>query len=360
MEKRKAFTLIELLVVVAIIAILAAMLMPALQRARAAASAASCLSNMRQVGLQLQMLSGNSKGFYPTCYEYINGWSSSPLDGAPPPEPVDPRAGYLHWTALVDPEGYPLDSDPATYEYPKKADLFVCPSHQLGGFAPTNFTPSRIPDPPAGQFTQTPGFNDMQAPRLSYVPNEVIMPRKKFCGEKDEAKIAAGDPEHTRYLNLVKSGQVRQPEQTIIVAEFSQSANGILGSSRGGGYAYKSHRPTNAMKVDPYTHPDIGLTEVFDGELYELQKDLNIYKLTPNEARWAIESVLADPTLAAESHHVAYIDPEPHPGGANYLFVDGHAARYTLEETLDPDYYMWGDRLYSTFNRAPILDSPTP
>lgn len=54
-RKANAFTLIELLVGSAIIAILAAILFPVFAQAREKARSASCLSNMKQLGLALNM-----------------------------------------------------------------------------------------------------------------------------------------------------------------------------------------------------------------------------------------------------------------------------------------------------------------
>jgi len=60
-----AFTLVELLVVIGIIAVLIGILMPALMAARKSAMTAQCGSNLRQIGMAMNLYLAESKGMFP-------------------------------------------------------------------------------------------------------------------------------------------------------------------------------------------------------------------------------------------------------------------------------------------------------
>jgi prepilin-type N-terminal cleavage/methylation domain-containing protein/prepilin-type processing-associated H-X9-DG protein len=64
---RRAFTLVELLVVIGIIAILIGFLLPALNKARRSAVTTACLSQLRQIGIGMNIYAAESKGWFPSC-----------------------------------------------------------------------------------------------------------------------------------------------------------------------------------------------------------------------------------------------------------------------------------------------------
>jgi prepilin-type N-terminal cleavage/methylation domain-containing protein len=109
---KRAFTLIELLVVIAIIAILAAVLFPVFTRAKDAAKKASCLSNMKQIGLAMEMYLNDHDDRLPDRRDL-----KSALPGGYKPwttwPPSDPRAG---WAVIT------------LRPYTRNNDIWLCPT----------------------------------------------------------------------------------------------------------------------------------------------------------------------------------------------------------------------------------------
>ncbi len=107
---RRGFTLIELLVVIAIIAILAAILFPVFARAREKARQTSCLSNLKQIGLALQMYAQDYDDTLPRSAMYTE------------PSAVLPEGGPDYWFEQI-------------YPYVNNAQIFACPSESFNGIS---------------------------------------------------------------------------------------------------------------------------------------------------------------------------------------------------------------------------------
>jgi prepilin-type N-terminal cleavage/methylation domain-containing protein/prepilin-type processing-associated H-X9-DG protein len=114
MQRRTGFTLIELLVVIAIIAILAAILFPVFAQAREKARQAGCFSNMKQIGLALQMYQQDYDGTWPLCF--VQGAARNDPNAWPsPPFSTKYRKDEILWYVWL-------------YAYTKNLRVFNCPS----------------------------------------------------------------------------------------------------------------------------------------------------------------------------------------------------------------------------------------
>ena len=116
--QKAAFTLIELLVVIAIMALLISILVPALSRAKEAAKRAVCSSQLKQVGVAIELYAQSNDGMMPYYGDEMH-----------------PYALYRSEPEWLDVDGKPIAMKVALlYEggYITEPEVFYCPSNKMG------------------------------------------------------------------------------------------------------------------------------------------------------------------------------------------------------------------------------------
>ena len=174
MSRRKAFTLIELLVVIAIIAILSAILFPVFAQAREKARGISCLSNMKQLGLSLNMYGQDNDG---TMMQ--TSWELGSLKSK------------IHWSYIVQP-------------YVKNLQIFVCPSD------PFPVVPLNRQCGPGDVLGVS--LCDAQAPKFSYINSYNVMPAHDWL-PPSEASIEAAS---NTIILAERRNNMNDPAKTLI------------------------------------------------------------------------------------------------------------------------------------------------
>lgn len=300
---KKAFTLIELLVVIAIIAILAAILFPVFAQAKLAAKKTADLSNTKQLGTAMQIYIGDWDDVFPVA----NHRNSEPgLEGQ-----------EIHWSWMLAP-------------YVKNEQIFVSPGDKNGGWAPGCFNQANnnrgfgIPGGqtngcaqqgyPAGVFTA-------QVARLSYIGNQLLMPRKRQA---------------TDTATAVSATQVDNVSGTILLSAMS---DGAFCMQRDPGGEFRTYR--NALGIARSGQRD------FSGTQLPAAGDLPFEAISRNTLQqvWACNAGVR--VTGSLDLTIRYANSGRFGNGNNYVFADTSAKFREAYSTFNPNQYMWGTIAYS-------------
>jgi prepilin-type N-terminal cleavage/methylation domain-containing protein/prepilin-type processing-associated H-X9-DG protein len=175
--------------------------------------------------------------------------------------------------------------------YVKNQQIFVCPSD------PTPVTPLN----PCGPTDIVGETCDGQAPKFSYINNYNAIPAHDWIPPTEAA--------------------FEKPASLVVLTERRNLWPN--GTDPGKWKGFDAHNPSQACINNPgfvtYADTVAALAASTDSNNGQSQETTRL--------KW-----------------------DRHSGGANYNFFDGHAKWFRLEQTLNPDNYLYGDKWYPSFN----------
>ncbi|HEY7327147.1 MAG TPA: DUF1559 domain-containing protein [Gemmataceae bacterium] len=271
-----AFTLIELLVVIGIISILMGLLLSAVQQARAAAARLKCENNLKQIGLAFQM--------YQDTY------------GSLPP-------GHRSWTAAetMPWSGWPLSLLP----YLEQSALYV--NAQA-----------------AYQATRNPLVNPPHTGLATVVPIYVC-PADARAASAQQAKVSGIVAAFTDYLGV--SGKNYSTDDGVLFLDshvrFADITDGLSNTLLVG------ERPASTDFQYGWWYAGIGQRYTGSGDMVLGVQEVNLLPVKPGTCGPGVYQYgPGQINNQCDMFHFWSL----HPGGANFLFVDGsvHCLPYSV------------------------------
>ena len=206
----------------------------------------------------------------------------------------------VHWSYLVQP-------------YVKNLQIFLCPS-DTHPVVPLN----RLCGP-----GDTIGVTlcDAQAPKFSYINNYNAMPAHDWIPPTEAA--------------------IERPANFVVMAERRNTMNDVKQTVIG---QWKGFSPFVGTSTTHGTSNGGGQICPGDSYRFATAADINA-SLNP-----AANNKNDNPELV----RVLF---DRHVGGSNYAFFDGHSKWYRMEQTVDPNNFLYGEHWYPTPNPSPVAAS---